>query len=149
MRRPLLFLTLMALACARFGQAGSATTTTVIVPADSALRAARATLTAEGWTVNDLGNGRLATAPRPVPAAARTSAKTDQNWMIQVVAERLNTLSGSRVIVAGYVIPDSASMPVDSTTISRAIPVTSEHPVLWGEVRGLANRIARAADRRR
>lgn len=147
MRRLFLSLAILVAACGRFGGGGGqAVTHTVIVPPDTALSVAAATLTAEGWTVNRLVDGSIATAPRPVPASAQTVAAggAEQQWMLQVAARPLLRVRGTEVSVVGYVIPPAASRPVDTTMVSRAVPITSFNAKLWPQVRATADRIHRA-----
>lgn len=152
MRRALLpALILILSACTRLGGGprAQASTETVTVTPEAVMTAALRTLQEDGWTVNRLADGTLATSPRPLPDAARTDATKDQQWMVQVAAAPMFRLAGTQVSVAGFIIPAIASQPPDSVLVTRAVPITDRNPVLWPEVRNLTSRIVRATRARR
>ena len=152
MRRALLPVLILVLSsCTRLGGGprAQAATETVTVTPEAVMAAAITTLQQEGWTVNRLADGTVATSPRALPPTAQTEATRDQQWMVQVAASPMFRLAGTQMSVAAFIIPAAANQPPDSTLVTRAVPITDRNPTLWPEVRGLASRIARAAQPRR
>ena len=153
MRRALLPVLILVLsACSRMGGGGAraqASTETVTVTPEAVMNAALLTLQEDGWTVNRLADGTLATSPRALPPAAQTDATKDQQWMVQVAAAPMFRLAGTQVSVAGFVIPAIANQPPDSVLVTRAVPITDRNPTLWPEIRSLTSRIVRATKTKR
>lgn len=152
MRRALLPVLILVLsACTRLGGGtrAQASTETVTVTPEAVMNAALLTLQEDGWTVNRLADGTLATSPRALPPAAQTDATKDQQWMVQVAAAPMFRLAGTQVSVAGFVIPAIANQPPDSVLVTRAVPITDRNPTLWPEIRSLTSRIVRATKTKR
>lgn len=120
----------------------------VQVRPDSLLRAAINYLGANGYTTNRLADSTLVTSPRPVPERARTNSTQDQQWILQIKTEKMFLMSGSRLRVIGFVLPSGASTPVDTTTVRQATPITGSNARLFGEVRSVANAIARSVSKK-
>ena len=155
---------LAAAACAR-SPFGATTNVSGAVPVstDSVLRVAQAELQAQGYqTVYDT-TGIVFTMPRDIPENLRdstTSAKGNQ-WIVQVTATNPRFLGGTRVRVAGFIVPmattqggsRTTTLANGDTTAARqpqdAIPVSEESSRLFAEVRSLHDRIIAATNRRR
>lgn len=133
-------------ACNVIGGSGTGGNETVSINAqirpDSLLRASIAYLSANGFTATRLADSTLVTAPRAVPERARTSSTQNQQWVLQIRTEKLFLLSGSRLRVTGFVVPAASNMPVDTMTVRQATPINSRNPLLFNEVRAVANAIA-------
>src|SRR5215216_2490934 len=103
---------LLGTACARspFG-AATDVTANVGVSIDSVLRVAQTELRSQGYqTVYDT-SGIVFTMPRDIPENLRDSASTSkgQQWMLQVTATNPRFFGGTRVRVAGFIVPTSAT----------------------------------------
>lgn len=137
-------------ACTAFGGGGGAQSVMV----NSNLRpealeaAAIAYLDANGFTVSLLADSTYVTAPKTIPERARTATTQDQQWVLQIKAEKQFLLSGSKLRVNGYILPAASNAPVDTMTIRQALPITSRNPVLYNEVRTVADGIIRAAEKK-
>lgn len=154
--RPLAALVLvLATACSHFlsGADDNRVTTTIGLPADSALRVAATQLQHHGFRVYELGNGVIMTAPQPVPAHATGdqpgSGTQQEMWIVRVSAERLSFVRGSRLMVSAYTMPPGATQVTDTRLEQNAIPVTLvRNPRLFREVEAVAGWINDAASRR-
>lgn len=139
---------LLAAACTGFGGGGGQQTVVINVNTrPEALEAAAiAYLDANGFTTSLLADSTYVTAPKPVPERVRTAANADQQWILQIKADKQFLMSGSKLRVNGYLLPSASNTPVDTTTIRQALPITSRNPVLFNEVRSVADAIAKAAE---
>jgi len=137
-------------ACTTFGGGGGAQSVLVNVNTrpEALEKAAIAYLDANGFTVSLLADSTYVTAPKPIPERARTATTQDQQWVLQIKAEKQFLMSGSKLRVNGYLVPASANTPVDTTTIRQALPITSRNPLLFNEVRTVADAIVKAAERK-
>lgn len=135
-------------ACTAFGGGGGAQSVLINVNTrpEALERAAIAYLDANGFTVSLLADSTYVTAPKPIPERARTSTAQDQQWVLQIKAEKQFLMSGSKLRVNGYLVPASSNMPVDTTTIRQAVPITSRNALLFNEVRTVADAIVKAAE---
>lgn len=115
---------------------------------DSLFRAANAYMNANGFTVTQLADSTLVSSPQPVPERARTSSTQDQQWILQVKTEKAFLMGGSKLRVTGFIVPPASTVPVDTTTVRQATPITNRNPILFNEVQTVANAIARAAGKR-
>jgi hypothetical protein len=151
MRALALFTALTVSACTAFG--GGSGAQSVMVNSNlrpEALEAAAiAYLDANGFTVSLLADSTYVTAPKAIPERARTVTTQDQQWVLQIKAEKQFLMSGSKLRVNGYILPAASNAPVDTTTIRQALPITSRNPVLWNEVQTVANAIIAAAEKKR
>jgi len=138
-------------ACAglRRGGGGTDYESVVTTTADSAIRAARATLAREAYKVSDAGENTLVTLPVPIPERLQDRAGhlAGRYWILRVSAQPEALTSGTRLRVIGYVLP--AASPTGQTTQQAATPVTADQPALFSEVRAVGRRIADAASGRR
>ncbi|HKG91439.1 MAG TPA: hypothetical protein VKA84_06105 [Gemmatimonadaceae bacterium] len=153
---------LLGTACARspFG-AATDVTANVGVSIDSVLRVAQTELRSQGYqTVYDT-SGIVFTMPRDIPENLRDSAAMSrgQQWVVQVTATNPRFFSGTRVRVAGFIVPTATTQggamrtaSGDSTRTNQpqnAIPISEENAQLFAEVRSIHDRIVAAANRRR
>ena len=150
MRALALATALLVTACTAFGGGGGAQS--VLINANSrpeALEAAAiAYLDSQGFTVSLLADSTYVTAPRLIPERARTATTQDQQWVLQLKAEKQFLMSGSKLRVNGYVMPAGSNAPVDTTTIRQALPITSRNVVLFNEVRTVADAIVKASEKK-
>ena len=130
------------------GGSGQAVTINVNVRPDSLHKAAVNYLTNAGFTATRLADSTLVTAPMIIPERARSATTQDQQWVLQIKSEKNFLMSGSRLRVAGFVVPPASNMPVDTTTVSRATPITTRNALLYNEVRAVADAIANSVGRR-
>jgi hypothetical protein len=156
-------LALLGAACARspFGASTDASGS-VAISTDSVLKLAQAELQSRGYqTVYDT-TGIVFTLPRDIPADLRDSATNarGQQWILQVTATNPRFFRGTRVRVAGFIVPTAASQPQsgtmrtagDSVRVGQpqnAIPISDENSLLFAQVQDIANRIVDTANRRR
>lgn len=138
-------------ACAsiRGGSDGDDVTMNVSGNKASALEAARTQLVHHGYQVTSVGDQMLVTSPKPVPQYLRevsTARPQSQQWFLVVSTEQLRFFRGTRVRVAGYVLPQGAGTAKAVTNAKRlqqeAIPVTSKNAKLFREVEMVASWIA-------
>ena len=148
MRVPVLATALLVAACTAFGGGGGQQSVMINVNTrPEALEAAAiAYLDANGFTTSLLADSTYVTAPKPVPERVRTAANADQQWILQIKAEKQFLMSGSKLRVNGYLLPAGSNTPVDTTTIRQALPITSRNTVLFNEVRTVADAIVKAAE---
>ena len=157
--------TLLA-ACAGMG-GGGGESVSVNVPGtpDSVLRIAATQLQHHGYTVTQAGDGMLVTLPRAVPnylietsnpapgkgraqQQAAQAAQAPQQWVLRVQTERIFLASGTRLRVAGFIVPPTVRLTSGNAVQQTAIPITSENARLFREVQVVAQWIADAAARR-
>ena len=155
--RPLVVAFLLSLplgGCARVfgGGSGGDAVQSVPVSVDSTLRIAATQLQHHGYTVQPLGQNSIMTTPRPIPdwLAGKDEKMKGRTWFVQVNAESHYLARGSRLVVIGFLVPESASRMNTSNvaTVQNAVQVTEENP-LFQEVRTIAGWIADAARRKR
>jgi hypothetical protein len=155
--RPLILLSALGVAgCATFGWNGRDTlSTTVGVPADTALRIAATQLQHHGYAVNDIGSEQVMTSPRRVPqylvqlsTDREEQAELAQQQIILSVRVQANPyFAGSRIDVTGYLVP-RAQKGATNQVMEDAILITEEsHPTLYREVRAAAGWISDAIRR--
>ena len=158
-------LALLGAACARspFGASTDASGS-VAISTDSVLRLAQAELQSRGYqTVYDT-TGIVFTLPRDIPADLRDSMTNarGQQWIVQVTATNPRFFRGTRVRVAGFIVPNAAMQAQaaggtmraagDSSRVGQpqnAIPISDENSLLFAQVQDIANRIVETANRRR
>ena len=133
-------------ACSVGGTAGGGGAQSVTINVnprpDSVLRAAVSYLSANGFTATRLADSTLVSSPQPVPERARTASTQDQQWILQISSEKMFLMSGTRLRVTGFVVPAASNVPVDSTTVRQATPITDRNALLFNEVQRIANAIA-------
>ena len=145
--RPIVAACALALAgCASFRTAGQENIRTMVrVDPDTALRIAATQLQHHGYSVSEIGNRTIITQPRTVPQYLREiSAKPGdppQQWIVRVQTQKSGFLSGTRVTVAGYLVPRSQ-------TGGRTAPEMRENLLLHFLARGLTRHVRSHADRR-
>ena len=155
MRRIAAACAVLALAgCASFGFSGQDTITSMVrVNADTALRIAATQLQHHGYTVNEIGNRTIITQPRAVPEYLRelSTKPSDppQQLIFQVRTEQAGFMRGTRIRVAGYLVPRSQAATRTAPDKQRAVPITEDNPRLFREVQTVAGWISDAANRRR
>lgn len=117
-----------------------------------ALEAARTQLLHHGYKVTTVGDQMLVTTPKPVPQYLRevsTARPQSQQWFLVVTAEQIRFFRGTRVRVAGYVLPPGAGTTKAVTDGKRlqqeAIPITSANTKLFREVEMVGNWIVNEA----
>lgn len=117
-----------------------------------ALEAARTQLIHHGYKVTTVGDQMVVTAPKPVPQYLRevsTARPQSQQWFLVVTAEQMRFFRGTRVRVAGYVLPAGAGTTKAVANAKRlqqeAVPVTAKDQKLFREVEMVANWIANEA----
>jgi hypothetical protein len=123
------------------------------VTADTALRLAVTQLELHNYRVNPAGPGLVVTSPRPVPdylievSNEKKPARARQQWILRVQAEPQRFISGSRVMVNGYILPPTSVITAGNGISQSAIPVTSENVRLFREVQVVGEWISAAAKR--
>ena len=144
--------TLSACASMGGGQSGSDVTMTLSGNKSKALDAARTQLIHHGYQVTTVGDQMVVTAPKPVPQYLRevsTAKPQSQQWFLVVTTEQMRFFRGTRVKVAGYVLPPGAGTTRAVTNGKRlqqeAVPVTSKEAKLFREVEMVASWIATEA----
>ena len=144
-----------ACASAPWGVDRSNVSSNLGTPVDSALRLAVTHLENHGFQVMELGEGVVVTQPRPLPEYLRNGVQTGQgrdatHWVMRVAVERIPFSHGSRVNVAGYLLPRTATLAGGNPVSQDAIPITSiSHPQAYREVEEMSARITNAARRHR
>lgn len=118
----------------------------------SAIAAARTQLLHHGYQVTTVGDQMLVTAPKMVPQYLRevsTARPQSQQWFLVVTADQMRFFRGTKVRVAGYVLPPGAGTTKAVTDGKRlqqeAIPVTSANKKLFREVEMVASWISAEA----
>lgn len=155
--RPLIPLaTILVAGCATFGWSGRDTlSTTVGVPADTALRVASTQLRHHGYTVSEISASEVITVPRKVPqyllplSTNREEAAelADRQLILAVRVQPAPYFAGSRIDVTGYLVP-RATKGATNTVMEDAILITEEdNPTLYREVRAAAGWISDALRR--
>jgi hypothetical protein len=141
---------LVVTACTAFGGGSGAQSVQINANArPEALEAAAiAYLDSQGFTTSLLADSTYVTAPRAIPERARTATTQDQQWVLQIKAEKQFLMSGSKLRVNGYLVPASSNTPVDTTTIRQALPITGRNTLLFNEVRTVADAIVKAAEKK-
>ena len=156
--RPLTLLsTLLVAGCATFGWSGRETLTTMVgVPADSALRVAVTQLQHHGYTVHALGDVEVMTDPRRVPQylvelstdPAEQQELAGRQLIISVRVQPAPYFNGSRVDVAGYLVPPRPKGTTNTVMENATLITESNNPTLYREVRAAAGWITDALQRR-
>ena len=152
--RPLILLSATLVAgCATFGWSGRDTlSTTVGVPADSALRIASTQLQHHGYTVSPIATGEVITVPRRVPQyliplstnAAEQAEFAAQQLIISVRVQPQPYFAGSRIDIAGYLVPRPEPGTTNTVTQDAILITEQSHPTLYREVRAAAGWISDA-----
>jgi hypothetical protein len=122
--------------------------------ADSVLRVATTQLELHGYEVDRLDDRVIVTRPRAMPTylievSTARNERAGNEWMVQISAEPLELLGGSRVIVSGYVLPRVRPVSAGNSASERAIPITADNPQLFREIEVIAGWIESAVARRR
>ena len=117
-----------------------------------ALDAARTQLIHHGYKVTTVGDQMVVTAPKPVPQYLRevsTAKPKAQQWFLVVTAEQVRFFRGTRIKVAGYMLPPGAGTAQAVSNSKRlqqeAVPVTAKDQKLFREVEMVASWIANEA----
>jgi hypothetical protein len=138
-------------ACAsiRGGDDGDDVTMNVSGNKAKALEAARTQLVHHGYTVTTVGDQMVVTTPKLVPQYLRevsTARPQQQQWFLVVTADQMRFFRGTKLRVAGYVLPPGAGTTKAVSDGKRlqqsAIPVTSKNAKLFREVQMVASWIA-------
>ncbi len=143
----------LASACTRAQWQGEqALTRTVVAPTDSVVAAARRALLDHGYTPMSISGNQVVTRPHDVPSFARmVSTAPDtlpQQWVIEVMADSTSIPQRTRLTVAGFLIPRSASRATDTTVTTRGVLVTASDPRLFAEVQRIGNWIVESVTSR-
>ncbi len=110
---------------------------------DSAVLAALRQLESSGFSVVQQSPRTLLTVPRDIPESARGGASHSPTWTLRVQVMDGATPQDTRVRVSAYVVPiNSATLDGNAR---RTLPVTGENRLLFGEVKQIADAIARRA----
>jgi hypothetical protein len=117
-----------------------------------ALEAARTQLLHHGYQVTTVGEQMIVTTPKTVPLYLRevsTVRPQSQQWFLVVTADQMRFFRGTRVRVAGYVLPPGAGTTTAVTNGKRlqqeAIPITPSNKKLFREVQMVASWISNEA----
>jgi hypothetical protein len=155
--RPLIPLaTLLVAGCATFGWSGRDTlSTTVGVPADTALRIASTQLAHHGYAVSDLGDGSVITTPRRVPqyliplstSREEQAEFAKQQMILSVRVVPAPYFAGSRIDVTGYLLPQGAKGATNQVMEEATLITEENNPTLYREVRAAAGWISDALRR--
>jgi hypothetical protein len=150
--RRLAFVTLavVAAACSR-GQtiAGEQSVSfTTPASADTLMARAGTELARLGFDATATNEGLLFTSPRALPdSVAPATAGAPQLWFIHVVVEPQRFSAGSSASVRGYLVPLHAMPSPGNSVLEYAVPVTSDRPAVFNELRRVAEHIRNAATR--
>jgi hypothetical protein len=153
--RPIAAVCALALAgCASFGSSGQEQIRSMVrLDPDTALRVAATQLQHHGYSVTELGNRTIITQPRAVPQYLRelstNPSDPPQQLIFRVQTERAGFVSGTRIIVAGFLVPRSQTEGRTAPELRRAVPITEDNPRLFREVQIVAGWISDAANRKR
>jgi hypothetical protein len=165
MRRLGVLCAFLLAACAGMGGGGGVSeNVTLNVPGapDSVLRLAVTQLQHHGYTVTQAGDGMIITLPKPVPnylietsnpapakgRGQQSAAQASQQWVLRVQTEKIFLASGTRLRVAGFIVPQAVRLTSGNAVQQTAIPITSENRRLFREVEVVAQWISDAATRR-
>lgn len=144
--------------CARIrgSSNGDSVTTTVSKPRAEALEIARTQLVHHGFTVTGAGSDVLVTSPKLVPDYLRevsTAKPSSQRWFLVVQATDVRWFRGTRLRVAGYLLPPGAGQASAVANGKRleqaAIPITEQNARLFREVQAAADWIVSEAKRKK
>jgi hypothetical protein len=148
--------TILVAGCATFGWSGRDTlSTTVGVPADTALRVASTQLRHHGYTVSDISASEVITVPRRVPQyllplstnSEEAAELAERQLILAVRVQPAPYFAGSRIDVTGYLVP-LATKGATNMVMEDAILITEENnPTLYREVRAAAGWISDALRR--
>jgi hypothetical protein len=146
------FVAVSACATIHGGEGNNDVTMSVSGNKARALDAARTQLVHHGYLVTTVGEQMVVTTPKPVPQYLRevsTARPQSQQWFLVVTADQMRFFRGTRVRVAGYVLPPGAGTTTAVTNGKRlqqeAIPVTSANKKLFREVEMVASWISSEA----
>jgi hypothetical protein len=129
-------------------------TTTVSLTRAQALDIARTQLVHHGFTVTGAGSDVLVTTPKAVPQYLReasTARPTPQKYFLVVQGSDVRFFRGTRLHVAGYLLPAGAGEVTSVANGQRlqqsAIPITEQNARLFREVQVAADWIISEAKR--
>ena len=135
---------------------GDSVTTTVSVPRAQALDIARTQLVHHGFTVTGAGSDVLVTSPKLVPQYLReasTAKPTQQKWFLVVQGSDVRFFRGSKLRIAGYLLPPGAgefsSVANGQRLTQNAIPITEQNAKLFREVQVASDWITAEAKRKK
>jgi hypothetical protein len=135
---------------------GDSVTTTVSVPRAQALDIARTQLIHHGFTVTGAGSDVLVTSPKAVPQYLReasTAKPTQQKWFLVVQGSDVRFFRGSKLRIAGYLLPAGAgqvsSVANGQRLTQNAIPITEQNAKLFREVQVASDWIVAEAKRQK
>src|SRR5688500_18456161 len=121
-------------------------------PADSALNRAAAALAELGFTVGCRHENLIFTTPQPLPAGARVGGvandTTAQLWFLHVTADDRLFRGGSNTTVRAFLIPSTGNVSPGNVVQENALPVNSDRPEAFRELRRSAEQLHTAAMRR-
>ena len=121
-------------------------------PADSALNRAAAELAQLGFTIGGRQENLLFTAPRPLPPEARPSGATNDTtpvlWFLHITADDRLFRGGSNTTVRAFFVPPTGNLSPGNVVQENAVPITSDRPEAFRELRRIADRLHAAAMRR-
>ncbi|MEP6691112.1 MAG: hypothetical protein ABJD07_08135 [Gemmatimonadaceae bacterium] len=141
---------LLALAAAGCAYSGgpaqdSITFNTGLAP-DSVIRIADAYLVRSGFAAVRHTPRVLTTMPKETAAGADSDATTGhrfRHWMLRIDAGASVMQGGTDVRVAGYYLPDASPSAtiVDSTAVTRAVPVSAANAKLFAQIDAIASKL--------
>lgn len=143
MRRLSVLLFLSVTACARLDWQGTQSLTRdVPLPVDSLLVTAARALEAHGYHTRIVNGEAVVTLPKAVPGFERdvsTAAGPERLWVVQVMAATNRTRAGTKLTVAGFLIPHDSG-----AVVQRTIPITAADPELFKQLEVVGNWIVDA-----
>ena len=118
----------------------------------------RTQLVHHGYQVTSVGEEMVVTAPKAIPVyltevstAKQPKQAKGQQWFLVVTTEKMRFFGGTKLRVAGYLLPAGAGT-TKAVTAGRleqqAIPITAENAKLFREVEVVAGWISAAASRK-
>ena len=149
-RLAIISLAVLAAACSRGQTVVGEQSVSFSTPASMDTLMARAgnELSRLGFDATATSEGLLFTAPRPLPdSVAPAVGGAPQMWLIHVIAEPQRFTSGSSASIRAYLIPIHAMPTPGNAVLEYAIPVTSDRPAVFNELRRVAEQVRNAATR--
>ena len=121
-------------------------------PADSALNRVAAELTRLGFTIGGRHENLIFTAPRPLPAEARSAGAANDTtpvlWFLHVTADDRLFRGGSNTTVRAFFVPPTGNLSPGNIVQENAMAVTSDRPEAFRELTRIADQLYAAAMRR-
>lgn len=129
---------------------------TVSTPRQTTMEVVRTQLLHHGFEVTGVGDQMIVTAPKAVPEYLRevsTAQPKGQRWFVVVESSDARFFRGTKLRVAGYLMPPGAgevSAVVNGTRLTQnAIPITQQNARMFREVEAVADWISSEAARKK